>query len=964
MKILNDALIRERYDVVVVGSGVGGLTAAALLAKRGLKVLVIEQHYLPGGACSIMRRQGITFDVGVAMMFGFGEKGFNPHRFVMNELEEEIDMIPHDSLYRMHIYGRQITFWRNFDRFFGELAAVFPGQKRELRDFYNYLYKLYRKVVSENEMIQSPAEMPKTDHLKMFLKNPLGVMQLGLMMLKNSEDILSKFITDPKLLEYFDMLSETYCYCNSSETPAVLTATMFVDNHEGGAFYPSGSPQMLPNKLEKVIERFGGQVIVRHLVHEILIHRGQAYGVRLVDGTEIMANRVIANATVWNLYGRLIRPRHIKPQRMKWAQSFVPTPSSFVLYLGVEAEGIPQDTRPIEMFVENRYDLAAHDITVYVSTIDDPTLAPPGMHSVTVIRPSRDQWPRASDPEYQSEEYQRRKEREANRLLNQVERYFPNIRKHIKVMEVATPSTIERFTLKNWGAVGGPKQMIGQEMMKRLHARSEWKNLYFCGDSTVMGIGIVATTASGVGAANMVLRDLKLKEYKPREFPRQYVNLIKGKPWTPVPDPAELITDGSALRLARECQYCQDPGCLKACPAGMDVLNFLRRIEAGNFAGAVRLMRMMNPLAEICGCICPAERLCQKECNRKEFSNQVVRIADLQAWVCGRVSEAEGWDPEVPEGNGGRVAVVGSGPAGLSCAYFLARLGYQVEVLEKTEKAGGMLTHVIPFRNMPSGAVARELAGVSRFGIDFKFGQELGNNFTVPDLLKNHQAVFLAPGLWAGRRLDIPGMVGSEVVDAWSFLRAFRQKGLVEVKNRVLVIGGGSVAAEAALTAKGLGARQVTMVCLESPGEMPALESEVAELKKQGVEIQNAWGPQAFLPGWRLSFVHCTSVFDEKGNFCPQFDESRSIMMDFDQVIMAVGQTVESSLGAYLGKEFSRADLIEVDPATMQVKGRPGVYAGGDIIRGAGTVVQSVADGRKAAMAIDEKIKLGNEKAL
>jgi phytoene dehydrogenase-like protein len=133
LEILNNSIIQDRYDVIVVGTGIGGITAAALLAKRGLKVLAVDQHFLPGGCVSHVRRQDVSMDVGAAMLFGFSEKGYNTHRFVMNELEEEIDMILHDSIYRLHVYGKEVTFWRNFEKYFSELVQVFPNQRNELR---------------------------------------------------------------------------------------------------------------------------------------------------------------------------------------------------------------------------------------------------------------------------------------------------------------------------------------------------------------------------------------------------------------------------------------------------------------------------------------------------------------------------------------------------------------------------------------------------------------------------------------------------------------------------------------------------------------------------------------------------------------------------------------------------------------------------------------------------------------
>ena len=958
MEILNNSIIQDRYDVIVVGAGIGGITAAALLAKRGLKVLAVDQHFLPGGCVSHVRRHDVSMDVGAAMLFGFSEKGYNTHRFVMNELEEEIDMILHESIYRLHVHGKEVTFWRNFEKYFAELVQIFPNQKNELRAFYMDLYKIYDAMVAKNEMPMPPTEMPLMEGAKMFFKNPLGTMNLGTMLFRNTEYLVNKHITDPKASMFFDILTGTFACTNIAESPAALAAAMFVDIHEGGASYPSGDPQMLPNKLEKSFERWGGQIIYRHKVDEILIFKGKAYGVRLDDGTEIMSDRVVYNGTVWNLYGQAVKPRHIKAERMQWAQRHVPTFSSLLLYIGVDAAAIPKDARAIEMFIEDPNDFGGENFAVYIPSMDDPSICPPDMHSITVIAPNQEKWPRPTDPEYQSEAYKQRKQKSADRIMEKMEKaFFPNFRKHIRTIEIGTPSTIERFTLKNWGNVGGPKQMMGQELMRRLKAKSEWKNLYCCGDSTVMGEGVVAATSSGVGAANMVLRDAGMNEYLPRKFSRQYVNLIKGKPWTPVPDPSAPINPASAMRLGKDCQHCQEAKCQNACPAGVDVLNFSRRIESGNFNGAVRSMRETNPLVEICGYICPAERLCQKECLRREFSPNPVRIRDLHAWAAGQASPAEGWTRLVSSLQGPRISVVGSGPAGLACAHYLARLGYKVEILEKNPKPGGMLNYAIPIFRLPAEVVQREIDGLSFPGISFQYGQELGKNISLSDLTQKYPAVFLAPGLWAGRKLDLPGREKAFVTEALPFLMNYREKGKAEVKNRVLVIGGGSVAADAALAAKKSGASQVTMACLEKEAEMPALPSELAELRKQGIQVQNCWGPEAFTSPNKLSLTCCTSVFDGQGKFCPAFDKSRTTEIEFDQAIMAVGQSVEPTLASYLQKEFGRSDRILVEEATQEIIGRPGIYAGGDIVRGAGTVVQAVADGRRAAMAIHANLK-------
>jgi prolycopene isomerase len=215
---------------------------------------------------------------------------------------------------------------------------------------------------------------------------------------------------------------------------------------------------------------------------------------------------VIANATVWNIYGKLVRPEHISPERLKWVQSLIPTFPSMTIYMVIDRAGFPEDVFPWEIYIENRKVIDSSDLTLYVNSLVDSTLCPPEHLVVMAISPSMCKWPSPADPEYRSEDYQAQKQQEAEKMLEQIEMHIPGFRKRILSMIVGTPSTIERYLLKNGGAVGGPKNQIGQEMLKRLHARSEWKNLYFCGDSTVMGTGAPATAVSGVGAANVILR--------------------------------------------------------------------------------------------------------------------------------------------------------------------------------------------------------------------------------------------------------------------------------------------------------------------------------------------------------------------------------------------------------------------------------------------------------------------------
>ena len=765
MRLLEDAVLRDRYDVIVVGAGLGGMAAASLLAKRGLSVLMIDQQDKPGGSCTSFKRQGVVFDVGTAMLYGFGEKGFKPFRFLMNELEEPIDVVAHPTLARMTIEGREVVFWPDVPRFVEELGRLFPAEKENIRAFYAALYKLYENIVVKNEVVVPPSEYSARQGLRSLLSNPLGMLKMRKLLSTSTRTLLEEYFSTPKIFDFYDKLCSAYCYCTAAETPAVLAATMFLDNHIGGVYYPAGGAQMLPNKIEKAFERYGGQTLYRHRVDEILIREGTAYGVRLDNGLEIQAGRVVANATVWNIYGKLVRPEHISRERLAWAQSLVPTYPSMTLYLVVDREALPPGVLPWEVFIENRKEIDSSDLTLYVNALVDETLCPPDKLVITAIAPNLCSWPGPADPAYRSAEYRALKVQEANRMADQIEQHYPGFRDHIQRMIVGTPTTIERYLLKNGGAVGGPKNMIGQEMLRRLHARSEWKNLYFCGDSTVMATGAPATVVSGVGAACVVLRDLHKKDYDRRRFPKQYVHFVELPYRRPAFGGTEAISGENAHLAAAQCQGCEHPACVADCPAGVDVPGFLRRMEAQNYAGAARLLRQRNPFSEVCGYACPADELCQRRCHRRTFAGDAVRIAELERWAC-EAAGPEGWLPRAGTRRDRKVAVVGAGVAGLSCAYYLALAGCAVELYDEHALPGDRLARWLPER-MPPAALGRDVEGILQAGIVFLGGRKLEQGF-VDNVRVSHDALVLDAGPSGLAEADGTGLQPADLRQAWT----------------------------------------------------------------------------------------------------------------------------------------------------------------------------------------------------
>ena len=630
-----------KTDVVVIGSGLGSLTAAALLAKRGLKVMVVEQHFQPGGSCGAFRREDRTFDQGTSMLFGFGEIGFNPHRFVMNELSEPISVIKHRELYRLNYAKHPILFDKDIDKYLEFLSGLFPEDIGGIRAFYDYIGDLYHHVIAVDPVCIAPSEIPNSDGAKRFLRNPVRNIKLLRLLNQSAGQLMRKFVTSERVFGFFNKLTSTYCYTTLDETPAILAVTMFMENHTGGSYYPVGSSQQLPGKLEKSIEEHSGTIL----------YDTKAVGLKFLDGNprmvvaespsgtiEITADEIIYGGTLLNLYTKMIDEEHRDPEMVEKVKNYAMTYPSVVLYCVVDASVLPEGTLPIEMMADNPDALDEKEVTVYAYSLADRSICKPNEHVVIAIGPSLREWPSPASPGYRNKEYAQFKQEELDRLIGVLESHYPGFSEGVIHAEVATPSTIEYYVMKEKGCVAGPKQMMGQDLLRRQHAKGPWPTLFFCGEGTVMGTGSPSVTISGIGAANMVLRKRKMKEYRYSEKTKNVVEVIAQNAPEPRLDGKRVIpslnkVEGDAMialhDVATACQWCDPAVCIQACPGAIDIRAIMRRLECGNLFGVYNILKLHadHETGQLVCASCSAP--CVDSCLRSTFDDEPVAIRSV-----------------------------------------------------------------------------------------------------------------------------------------------------------------------------------------------------------------------------------------------------------------------------------------------------------------------------------------------
>ena len=426
-----------------------------------------------------------------------------------------------------------------------------------------------------------------------------------------------------------------------------------------------------------------------------------------------------------------------------------------------------------------------------------------------------------------------------------------------------------------------------------------------------------------------------------------------------------------AMEESTRCINCKNAKCVGGCPVSINIPGFIAKVKEGSFEEAYQIISESSALPAVCGRVCPQESQCEGRCIRG-IKGEAVSIGKLERFVADWARE-QGIKPAAPaEKNGKKVAVVGSGPSGITCAGELIKKGYDVTVFEALHKAGGVLSYGIPEFRLPKALVAREIKSVEDLGVDIETNVIVGRSVTIDELMEDgYEAVFVGSGAGLPRFLNIPGENLLGVYSANEFLtRVNLMKGYkfpeaptpVKVGKRVAVVGAGNVAMDAARTAKRLGAEEVYIVYRRSEEEAPARLEELHHAKEEGIIFKFLNNPAAIVGddnGWVKGMEIIKQELgepDASGRRRPVPVEGSNYILDVETVIIAIGQSPNPLIRHTTpGLECQKWGGIIVNEETME-SSKENVYAGGDTVTGAATVILAMGAGKKAAAAIDEKL--------
>lgn len=461
--------------------------------------------------------------------------------------------------------------------------------------------------------------------------------------------------------------------------------------------------------------------------------------------------------------------------------------------------------------------------------------------------------------------------------------------------------------------------------------------------------------------ADMSLLKVKMPELDPQIRNKNFCEVALG------------YTSEMAVAEANRCLQCKNPLCVSGCPVNVQIPDFIKLITEGNFEGAYLKIKETNSLPSICGRVCPQERQCEGKCIRA-IKGESVAIGRLERFVADFCRENCDTHINKVTPNGKKVAVVGSGPAGLTCAGDLAKLGYDVTIFEAFHTSGGVLVYGIPEFRLPKAIVAEEIKGLEDLGVKIQNNVVVGKTITVDEIIDmGYEAVFIGSGAGLPMFMGIDGEASLGVYSANEFLtrinlmKAYLEDYDTPIKTpkSVAVVGGGNVAMDAARCAKRLGAEHVYIVYRRSEEEMPARKEEIHHAKEEGIEFVLLSNPKRILATDKgeVSKMECVKMElgepDASGRRRPVELENSEFMLDVDSVIMALGTSPNPLISKTTeGIETNRRGCLVVDENMQTTKS--GVYAGGDAVTGAATIILAMGAGKTAAKSIDEYLTAKN----